>query len=809
VSTRNDKKTKTITGLRILPPFAIGRLGSADVPMDNYTIEMDVKLDEDRPLGYRTFKPVPTLIVDEQTGAIKDGALTPKTLEFKHDEKIRPVAPFLEVFAVLDDGEFAPLTLDLLQNNGLTEKTADAAHIISWRVWVANRKVARRTGDPKDIVATKEDIVIRDHDAHTLRGYCANFRSPNEDHIDFGWVRFIRPTTAHPEIRLRFTPAKGLIYGPPADREKHRKQFHIHAEQAIYGDQGIWVGYPDPTHLSPEEKDKWKNKRDAIWKRNGWPTEFDNETMPPSLFAINPPAPSWLFDNVAISRGYFDDACDGFVEVTLALPNKTFKATARICSAPPAMAPDSLFVRSLADDLDQVVLGPKVPQEEEPETTQARAQDIVRRAYETVRFMNVAVMNGNDFKGRSALSLDSMPEEEAADTERAIRPIMHPGSVDTRAITALHQQAYAALRAGTAPWFARLLRRPDDAADYTDHGRRKMPALMCGADNNYLALTWRQIHTIEKAASGPHPIDARAKAGAKNGLTPRNLAARHAAIHFEAEGNPISSRPITSVGNCCPGLEVDFRAVWRRLFKGIELREYDNLVVRLDPDCKDEETLAAVGELPGRRLLQIRVPGEDGKWVRTTAPIKGPAPSDPEGRIALTTNMNPSGLASLEWSNALAYVVPYASKKVTCDFSGPDAWDQQQPLTSPDVSVELEVQPFFEDETAVINEALAKAGELTQGLCSPWQNDYRECSCYYWASARPDFVNVEIGRDGLSAGDNWFQKRRTGSYVPDDYADSRLVLYDELFGEWETFLKFQVGGRDFPPEPDQGADGKP
>jgi hypothetical protein len=56
--------------------------------------------------------------------------------------------------------------------------------------------------DPKDIVATKEDIVVRDHDAHTLRGYCANFRSPNEDHIDFGWVRFIRPTTAHPEIRL-------------------------------------------------------------------------------------------------------------------------------------------------------------------------------------------------------------------------------------------------------------------------------------------------------------------------------------------------------------------------------------------------------------------------------------------------------------------------------------------------------------------------------------------------------------------------------------------------------------------------------
>ncbi len=58
-------------------------------------------------------------------------------------------------------------------------------------------------------------------------------------------------------------------------------------------------------------------------------------------------------------------------------------------------------------------------------------------------------------------------------------------------------------------------------------------------------------------------------------------------------GNPINSRPITSVANCCPGLEVDFRAVWRRLFKGIELREHDNLVVRIDPDC-DAETRQAV-----------------------------------------------------------------------------------------------------------------------------------------------------------------------------------------------------------------------
>src|SRR5208282_3623545 len=238
----------------------------------------------------------------------------------------------------------------------------------------------------------------------------------------------------------------------------------------------------------------------------------------------------------------------------------------------------------------------------------------------------------------------------------------------------------------------------------------------------------------------------------------------------------------------------------------------------------DAETQRKAAGLIGRRLLRVQAPGEHGEFVRTTTPIKGPAPSDPDGHILLTTNMNSYGLAPLEWSNALAYVLPHAGEKVKCDFSKANAWEEQQPfvdkkdaakeLQNPDPAerplfdVKLEVRPFFEDDTAVISKALAQAGELTQGLCSPWQNDYRECSCYYWASARPDFVNVEIDGNGLSAGDNWFQRKRTGSYVPDDYADSRLVMYDELFRDWEKVLKFQVEGRDWPRPPDDKGSGK-
>ncbi|MEA2874795.1 MAG: hypothetical protein QOH67_5170, partial [Hyphomicrobiales bacterium] len=605
----------TIQQLRILPPFAIARLGSAEEPLDNFYIDVDLDAKLEKPLDYRAIKPAPTLIVNEDTGEIA-GAPTPLSITFKQDGKIRPVAPFLEVFAITEDGKLQPLTLGLLKADGLRVED------VSCRVSVANRKVERRTGDPKDRVVASTQW-ITNHDSCTLKGRCKNFVSP-DNFIDFGRIRFIKPNDDFPQIRFRFTPGKGLIYGPgpmeedrPVNLDPHAPEiYQVPAERAIYDRKNSWFGFG-------------AEASDAASAPTGSPA-FRNETLPPSLFAIDPPAPSWLNNNVAVSRGYLDDACDGFVEIRLKRKEETaLFAAARICAGPPAMVPDSLFVRTLADDLEQVVDGPEIKSDEPKEVILAAAQDIVRRAYETVRFMNLIVLNGNDFKGRPALSLDSMPEEEAAGTQRAIRPVMAPHTVDTLAVMTLHQQAFAALRGQAAAWFLRVLRRPDQVADLTDRGRRKMPALMCGADNNYLALTWRQIDTIRKASQ----VDGTSERPTNPRLTPRNrtacLSTLTGQINYAAAGNPISSRPITSVANCCPGLEVDFRAVWRRLFRGITLREYDNLVVDVDEDCDSFVTGEnSVGlkprDLVGHRLLRIFPPG-DAEGLPVTTEIRGPA----------------------------------------------------------------------------------------------------------------------------------------------------------------------------------------
>jgi hypothetical protein len=751
-----------ITALRILPPLAIGRLGSGETPLDNYTTELDPV----NPLGYRTIKPEPTLIVNAQTGEISS-AVTPDAIRFKDNGRMRPVAPFLEVFAVTGKNRMEPLTLDLLAENNLSARS------ISWQLNVANRKVYRRTADKHDIVAASTGW-FSGHDPRPLKGHCKNFIKP-EYFIDFGHVRYIRPNDEFPEIRLRFTPAQGLIYGPPESAAElaDPSYYHIPPERAIYKKDGDWNGFQ------------------VTW--DGGKGKFQSETLPPDLYAIRPPAPSWLWNNIAISRGYFDDACDGIAEVRLRLEDgSVLTAKARVTAGPPTVIPDSYFVRCLADDLDQIVFGPEVSAKETPDDIRARAEDIIRRAYETVHFMNLQVMNGNPFKGRNPLSLDSMPEEEAGDNERAIRPVMSPSSVDTLAVLGLHQQVFTALSAGAVPWFEHLLRRPDKVTDYTDFGRRKMPALMCGADNSYLALTWRQIDTIRRAAAERPFMPAIAAETSVESkpprLTPRNLSAQ---IHYEAAGNPINSRPVSAISNCCPGLEMDFRAVWRRMFEGIVLREYDNLVIDIDPDVKDPHKRA----LKGHRLLRV-----DG--VQVMAEMIGPATTDLDGNVLLTTNQNPYGLGPLEWSNSLAHVLhKYQGKKVRCDFSKEESLLEQQPFQEHPknyVTFELSVRHFFDEGTAFISGILAEPGELTQGLCSPWQNDYRECSCYYWASARPDFINVQPDEKGLSAGDNWFQKKRTGDYVVDDYVDSRLVLYDDLFREWEKWLRIQIKGTDAP-----------
>ncbi|MFD1627069.1 hypothetical protein [Azospirillum griseum] len=270
-------------------------------------------------------------------------------------------------------------------------------------------------------------------------------------------------------------------------------------------------------------------------------------------------------------------------------------------------------------------------------------------------------------------------------------------------------------------------------------------------------------------------------------LDPRNLSAQ---LHYRPAGNPPPATLDTTIGNTCPGLEFDFRAAWRTLLTGITLLEHDNLVIAAEP---------AYAALKGRRLLRV-----DGKPVITK--VIGPS-TDLTTTELLTSEDYPEGVITMEWSNGFTDVLRKVGQPVACEFTACPRPNQpederisyEQAVKDKNIqTIRLQVRPFFTKDTAAIEPATVPAGVMTQGLCSPWQNDYRECVCYYWASSRPDFVNVDVTPTGEVRGDNWMQRDRSGQYVIDNYTDSRMITYDELFQKWEELLKFQLAGRDAP-----------
>jgi hypothetical protein len=59
----------------------------------------------------------------------------------------------------------------------------------------------------------------------------------------------------------------------------------------------------------------------------------------------------------------------------------------------------------------------------------------------------------------------------------------------------------------------------------------------------------------------------------------KNLTAQ---LQYQGTGNPPTTHPHSAISNAFPGLEMDFRNVWRRILKGLQLHEASMPI----PDCE-------------------------------------------------------------------------------------------------------------------------------------------------------------------------------------------------------------------------------
>ena len=363
-----------ITGIFFRPPLAIARLGGADTPMDSYVWREDPTV---HGAARNVIEPAVSFEV------LPDGSLSPfvpSVIRFRDQGRLRPVAPFLELWARIEHGAQdagsdapAPGTEAEVPLTGalLTQVGAGLSDVV-YGVRVANRKAARRTGDESNgfsagVQVQGDDVTPRPLLASSPpRPGGAPLVLP-EHPVPLGCFQVIRPVAGQvgpvdlDVLRVRFTPARGEVYGPPSavvglDDRSGRAYEIVPPGNRVLNPAASWVRYTG-ADTDPQPSDTYDGA-----------DQGNNQ--------------SW---------GVVDDTCDGIITADLVVHGQRFSAQARICVGPPDYAPDRRPFVSLADDLADRDLDPAgaaglLAAEAD---TQRRLADLFQRVWETASLVNV------------------------------------------------------------------------------------------------------------------------------------------------------------------------------------------------------------------------------------------------------------------------------------------------------------------------------------------------------------------------------------------------------------------------------------
>jgi len=350
-----------------LPPMAVARLGESATPLESFTWVEDPS---QHGAGATIIQPAISLEV-QTDGSVRP--FLPAGIQFRDGNLLRPVAPFFELWAKLQNQvEPVPLTAALLQSSG------GSADGVTYTVRAANRKAARRAADESCAFSAQLQVVGNDHNRHTLKASSMGAQalvSPAQP-IPVGQFQAIRPTAAKmmgvdlDQLRVRFTPAVGQVYGPSGatsdvDPETNRQHQMVPPANRILNDNSPWIGYDAGA-------------------------------------AFNNPEPSDTYDGAdrgdSRSFGVVDDTCDGVIEAVVIAGGARLRASARWFSAPPDFAPDRRPFVSLADELIDRDPPANEPQEDLGDSMK-RLADLFQRVFETAGLANVDAMRQRSIGG--------------------------------------------------------------------------------------------------------------------------------------------------------------------------------------------------------------------------------------------------------------------------------------------------------------------------------------------------------------------------------------------------------------------------
>jgi hypothetical protein len=370
---------KIIQSIFFNPPIAIARLGGSTTPAAAYTW---------------TWPPNPRADGDTvaapqwSLGVLPDGSIDPflpETITFRDGDLIRPVCPFIELWAKIgaansppESWQEVPLTAALLQQAGVDESA------LKFSVDARNAKAARRRSDPNLVFGTFPPLEISgDHHLPVVLNAVSPATAklpmiPPGRSIPLGSVQITRSRTQPVAgstswaslinteiIRVRFTPGRGRFYGPPQSA-KATDESDVPAVQEANAFLDAAGG--------------WYNK-DGEANDFVQPTDTFDSTSAGSTRAL----------------GVVDDTCEARIEVTLRLngpAKRVLHAHANVFSGPPDFAPDRRPLLSMADELNDresnaaarnaSLTGPDL---------EAWVEDLFERIYETVSLLNVDALH--------------------------------------------------------------------------------------------------------------------------------------------------------------------------------------------------------------------------------------------------------------------------------------------------------------------------------------------------------------------------------------------------------------------------------
>jgi hypothetical protein len=523
-----------VVEMYFMPPNAVARVGGSDNPLEAFEWATDVSTHG----AHQTIiKPAVTLDV------AADGSLRPyipNVIRFRDGDQLRPAAPFFELWLRVQSAETGQIREERATTELLEELGASVDNL-RFNVTVANCKAQRRTGSAACSFIARADVAGTDHERKPLLAISPHTADQEplvypDKPIPLGAFQVIRPASATAmgvdlsQIRVRFTPARGEVYGPP---------------NAI-------VGPPSPAQpgeivaapILPGVLHEIVPERNRILNPNTpWSTYIMNAK------GQTDPQPCDSYDGADVgdwrSWGVVDDTCDGTIAAQLVVRGQRFVATARVLSGVPDYAPDRRPFYSLAGDLADRELPSAEVSKQTLDETSAEIADLFARVFETAGLMNLDAMrykaieiNINDppppnYPGLPKINEEMMTKDDTPyvdliprllDSDKVAQEsvgVRFEPLPYTQVVTAAHAQLTDMVtlkdflvthkehvqRLIRPPYgrFTQLKDAPDAVPDPHFRDARvardslhdmRMPPFMRDSDENPLSLTWRDHDTL-------------------------------------------------------------------------------------------------------------------------------------------------------------------------------------------------------------------------------------------------------------------------------------------------------------------------